>query len=108
MAIKVLREYRIFILAIIAFLSSCQLTTTGENNKSVINEDLRIEEKEKISEKEALIEEYDDDVSEKSSTIEIEPPIVNEDPIEESYENISSAQKIKDEKRILDFFAHLI
>ena len=104
---KVLREYSIFILAIMTFLSSCQLTNTGENNKSVLNEDLRIEEKEKVSEKEALIERSDDDISEKPSLIEIEPSIVKEDPIEEPYENISSAQKIKDEKRILDFFSDL-
>ena len=69
MAFKVLREYSIFILAIMALLSSCQLTNTGENNKSVLNEDLSIEEKEKISEKEALIERSDDDISEKSETI---------------------------------------
>ena len=36
---------------------------------------------------------------------EIEPIVEQETSEKESYENISSAQKIKDEKRILDFFS---
>ena len=36
---------------------------------------------------------------------ETEPTVEKQYPIKESYENISSAQKIKDEKRILDFFS---
>ena len=50
MRIKVLRDYSIFILAIMTFLSSCQLTTTGEK-KSVLDEDLSSEEKEQTLEK---------------------------------------------------------
>ena len=37
----------------------------------------------------------------------IKPIVEKEDPLKEPYENISSAQKIKDEKRILDFFSDL-
>ena len=43
MTIKVLRDHSIFILALMIFLSSCQLTTTGEK-KSVLDEGLSTEE----------------------------------------------------------------
>ena len=56
MSIKVLRDYSIFILAIMTFLSSCQLTTTGEK-KSVLDEDLSTEEKEQSLEKDIAVEE---------------------------------------------------
>ena len=48
MTIKVLRDYSIFILAVTIFLSSCQLTTTGEK-KSVLDEGLSTEEQAQIS-----------------------------------------------------------
>ena len=50
MAFKVLRDKSIFILAIAILLSSCQLTTTGEK-KSLLNEDLSVEDKEQSIEK---------------------------------------------------------
>ena len=44
MTIKVLRDHFIFILAIISFLTSCQMTNTGEKNISVLDKELGIEE----------------------------------------------------------------
>ncbi len=108
MIIKVLRDHSIFILAIMTFLSGCQLTTTGEK-KSVLNEDLTTEEKAQSLEKDIAIEEPKEDFVEKSDRdfvlTETEPTIEKQYPIKETHENISSAQKIKDEKRILDFFS---
>ena len=108
MTIKVLRDNRIFILAVAIVLSSCQLTTTGEK-KSVLDESSSTEEQAQSLEKdfteeesnEEFVEQSDQDfvVSEKERTVE------KQYPIKETYENISSAQKIKDEKRILDFFS---
>ena len=108
MTIKVLRDNCIFILAVAIVLSSCQLTTTGEK-KSVLDESLSTEEqaqslKKDVTEEESneeFVEQTDQDfvVSEKERTVE------KQYPIKETYENMSSAQKIKDEKRILDFFS---
>ena len=52
MTIKVLRYNCIFILAVAIFLSSCQLTTTGEK-KSVLDESLSTEEQAISDEKDA-------------------------------------------------------
>ena len=108
MTIKVLRDYSIFILLVTIFLSSCQLTTTGEK-KSVLDEGLNTEEKAQSLEKDVAVEEPDEDFVEESDQnfvlTETEPTIEKQYPINESNENISSAQKIKEEKRILDFFS---
>ena len=108
MTIKVLRDYSIFILAIMTFLSSCQLTTTGEK-KSVLDEGLSTEEKAQSLEKDVAVEEPKEDFFEESDRdfvlTETEPTIQKQYPIKETYENMSSSQKIKDEKRILDFFS---
>ena len=65
MTIKVLRDYSIFILAVTIFLSSCQLTTTGEK-KSVLDEDLSTEEKEQSLEKDVTEEEPNEEFVEES------------------------------------------
>ena len=105
---KVLRDYSIFILAIMTFLSSCQVTTTGKK-KSVLDEGLSTEEKAESLEKDIAVVEPKEDVVEESdqdfALTETEPTIQKQYPIKETYENMSSAQKIKDEKRILDFFS---
>ena len=110
MKIKVLRHYNIFILALLTFLSSCQLTTTGEK-KSVLDADLSIEDKEQVIGKEVLAEEGIEDIpkeiDQEFAFKDVEPTAEKEYPVKESNENISSAQKIKDEKRILDFFSDL-
>ena len=109
MTIKVLRDYSIFILAIMIFLSSCQLTTTGEK-KSVLDEGLSTEEKAQSLEKDIAIEERKEDFVEKSDrdfVLTETEPTVDPAPLKETYENMSSAQKIKDKKRILDFFSDL-
>ena len=84
MTIKVLRDNCIFILAIAIFLSSCQLTTTGEK-KSVLDESLSTEEqaqslKKDVTEEESneeFVEQTDQDfvVSEKERTVEKQYPI---------------------------------
>ena len=56
MTIKVLRDYCIFILAVTIFLSSCQLTTTGEK-KSVLDESLSTDEQAQSLEKDSTEEE---------------------------------------------------
>ena len=66
MAIKVLRDQFIFILAIVSFLSSCQMTNTGEKNMSVLDKELRIEEKNQAHEKDSLPEKPEVYISEKS------------------------------------------
>ena len=108
MIIKVLRVYSIFILAIITFLSSCQLTTTGEK-KSVLNEGSSTEKNVQNLEKDVAVEEPNKDLIQESDqgyvSTETEPTIEKEYSVKETNENISSAQKIKDEKRILDFFS---
>ncbi len=108
MKTKVLRDHSIFILAILTFLSGCQLTTSGEK-KNILDEDSSIEEKEESLEKDVSVEEYNKDISTNSDheslLTEIEPTIEKEYPAKKNNENISSAQKIKDEKRILDFFS---
>ena len=53
MKLKFLREHNIFILVLLTFLGSCQLTTNGEK-KSVLDEDLSIEDEEQVAEKEVL------------------------------------------------------
>mgnify|MGYP001170491777 CR=1 FL=1 len=102
MTIKVLRDYCIFILAVMYFLTSCQMTNTGEKNISVLDEEPRIEDKEQTDEK----AKSETDVTEKSEEKFVQ---TEKEPIVEkkSSENISSAQKIKDKKRILDFFSDL-
>ena len=105
MVIKVLRDNSIFILGIIIFLSSCQLSTTGEKNRSTLNEDSTVEEKE-VSDKK-FSENIAPELDKKFALKEIESTTEKEDLEKESYENISSAQKIKDKKRILDFFSDL-
>ena len=111
MIIKLLRDHFIFILAAMSFLTSCQMTNTGEKNISVLDKELGIEEKSQALEKGSISEKTEVDISEKSDEkfvqTEIEPIVEKGGPFEESYENISSAQKIKDEKRILDFFSDL-
>ena len=108
MIIKVLRVYSIFILAIITFLSSCQLTTTGEK-KSVLNEGSSTEKNVQNLEKDVAVEEPNKDLIQESDqgyvSTETEPTIEKQYSVKETNENISSAQKIKDEKRILDFFS---
>ena len=108
MTIKVLRDNCIFILAVAIFLSSCQLTTTGEK-KSVLDEGLSTEEQAQSLEKDVTEEESNEEFVEQSDqdfvVSEKEPTVEKQYPIKETYENISSAQKIKDEKRILDFFS---
>ena len=107
MVIKVLRDNCIFILAVVSFLTSCQTTNIGEKNISVLDEDSRIEEKEQTDEtakSEIVTNEKPD---EKLVQTEIEPIVEQETLVKEPNENISSAQKIKDEKRILDFFSDL-
>ena len=108
MTIKVLRDHSIFILALMIFLSSCQLTTTGEK-KSVLDESLRTEEQAKSLEKDTTAEEPNEEFVNESDQdfvlTEREPTVEKKYPIKETNENISSAQKIKDEKRILDFFS---
>jgi len=105
MVIKVLRDNSIFILGIIIFLSSCQLSTTGEKNRSTLNEDSTVEEKE-VSDKK-FSENIAPELDKKFAIKEIESTTEKEDLEKESYENISSTQKIKDKKRILDFFSDL-
>ena len=56
MTFKVLRDYCIFILAVTIFLSSCQLTTTGEK-KSVLDEGLSTEEQAQSIDKDFTLEE---------------------------------------------------
>jgi len=111
MIIKLLRDHFIFILAAMIFLTSCQMTNTGEKNISVLDKELGIEEKSQALEKGSVPEKPEVDISEKSDEkfvqTEVEPIVEKGGPFEESYENISSAQKIKDEKRILDFFSDL-
>ena len=108
MTIKVLRDNCIFILAVTIFLSSCQLTTTGEK-KSVLDEGLSTEEQAQSLEKDVTEEESNEEFVEESDQdfvfTETEPTVEKQYPIKETYENMSSAQKIKDEKRILDFFS---
>ena len=104
MKTKVIRHHSFFILAILTFLSGCQLTTSGEK-KNILDEDLSIEEKEQSLEKDLSLEESNKDSDQELLLTEIEPTIEREYPAKEINENISSAQKIKDEKRILDFFS---
>ena len=52
MAVKVLRDQFIFILATVSFLSSCQMTNTGEKNMSAL--DKEIEEKNQAHEKDSV------------------------------------------------------
>ena len=110
MTIKVLRDYCIFILAVTIFLSSCQLTTTGEK-KSVLDEGLSTEEQAQSLKKDVTEEETNEEFVEESDQdfvfTETEQTVEKQYPIKETYENMSSAQKIKDEKRILDFFSDL-
>ncbi len=110
MKLKFLREHNIFILVLLTFLGSCQLTTNGEK-KSVLDEDLSIEDEEQVAEKEVLAKEEIEDISKEIDQEfrlkEVEPAVERENPVNERNENISSAQKVKDEKRILDFFADL-
>ena len=108
MVSKLLRDNSIFILAIVIFLSSCQLTTTGEK-KSLLDEDLSIEDKEQSIKKEVSSVEPNEEIlgdsDQEFDLTKIEPTIDNENSVKEINENISSAQKVKDEKRILDFFS---
>ncbi len=108
MVSKLLRDNSIFILAIVIFLSSCQLTTTGEK-KSLLDEDLSIEDKEQSIKKEVSSVEPNEEIlgdsDQEFDLTKIEPTIDNEYSVKEINENISSAQKVKDEKRILDFFS---
>ena len=60
MTIKVLRDYCIFILAVTIFLSSCQLTTTGEK-KSVLDEGLSTEEQAQSLKKDVKEEETNEE-----------------------------------------------
>ena len=105
MVIKVLRDYCIFILAVMSFLTSCQMTNTGEKNISVLDEDPRIEDKDQTDETAKSEIDITEKLDEKFVQTEIEPIVEQETSEKESYENISSAQKIKDQKRILDFFS---
>ena len=105
MVIKVLRDYCIFILAVMSFLTSCQMTNTGEKNTSVLDENPRIEDKEQTDETAKSEIDITEKLDEKFVQTEIEPIVEQETSEKESYENISSAQKIKDQKRILDFFS---
>ncbi len=105
MEIKVLRDYNIFILALLTFLSSCQLTTTGER-KSALNTELSIEDKEQVL-VEDEIEDIPEEINQEFVFKEVEPNVEKEFSVKERNENISSAQKIKDKKRILDFFSDL-
>ena len=106
MTIKVLRDYCIFILAVTIFLSSCQLTTTGEK-KSVLDEGLSTEEQAQSLKKDVTEEETNEESDQDFVFTETEQTVEKQYPIKETYENMSSAQKIKDEKRILDFFSDL-
>ena len=105
MVIKVLRDYCIFILLVMSFLTSCQMTNTGEKNTSVLDEDPRIEDKEQTDETAKPGIDITEKPDEKIVQTEVEPIVEQETSVKESYENISSTQKIKDEKRILDFFS---
>ncbi len=108
MTIKVLRDHSIFILLVTIFLSSCQLTTTGEK-KSVLDEGLSTEEQAQTPEKHLTEDEPNEEFAEEPEQdlvlTESELTVEKQYPIKESNENISSAQKVKDEKRILDFFS---
>ena len=64
MTIKVLRDHCIFILLVTIFLSSCQLTTTGEK-KSVLDESLNTEEQaQSLTEKDVTEEEPNEEFAE--------------------------------------------
>ena len=63
MTIKVLRDHSIFILLVTIFLSSCQLTTTGEK-KSVLDEGLSTEEQAQITEKDITEDEPNEEFAE--------------------------------------------
>ncbi len=108
MTIKVLRDYSIFILLVTIFLSSCQLTTTGKK-KPILDGGLSTEEQAQTPEKDITEEEpYEEFVEKPKQDLvldETEPTVEKQYPTKESNENISSAQKVKDEKRILDFFS---
>ncbi len=108
MTTKVLRDHSIFILLVTIFFSSCQLTTTGEK-KSVLDEGLNTEEQAQITEKDFTEDEPNEEFAEEPEQDLVltkkEPTVEKQYPIKESNENISSAQKVKDEKRILDFFS---
>ena len=110
MTTKVLRDHSIFILLVTIFFSSCQLTTTGEK-KSVLDEGLNTEEQAQITEKDITEDELNEEFAEEPEQDLVltkkEPTVEKQYPIKESNENISSAQKVKDEKRILDFFSDL-
>ena len=67
MKLKFLREHNIFILVLLTFLGSCQLTTNGEK-KSVLDEDLSIEDEEQVAEKEVLAKEEIEDISKEIDT----------------------------------------
>ena len=111
MAIKVLRDQFIFILAVMSFLNSCQMTNTGEKNISVLDEELRIEEKDqdlkKVLCQKSLRLIFLRNQMKNLSKQKLNQLLKKKRQLKESYENISSAQKIKDEKRILDFFSDL-
>ena len=110
MTIKVLRDNCIIILAVAIVLSGCQLTTTGEK-KSVLDESSSTEEQAQSLKKDVTEEETNEEFVEESDQdfvfTETEQTVEKQYPIKETYENMSSAQKIKDEKRILDFFSDL-
>ena len=105
MRIKVLRDYNIFILAVITFLNSCQLTTTGEK-KPVLGEDISSEYTEQTNEKGDSVE-VSKKLDQKFEPAKTDSIFEKEDLLKRPSENISSAQKVKDEKRILDFFSDL-
>ncbi len=94
MRLKVLRKTKILLVCFVSILSSCQVTTTGEEKTSTLDSTENME----ITEKEQKVESKED--------LEDEPkPQKQEKKIET--DNISSIQKTKDDKRILDFFADL-
>ena len=107
MVVKVLRDNCIFIFAVMSFLTSCQTTNIGEKNVSVLDEDPRIEKIEQTNQTAKSENDIAENPDEKLVQTEIEPIVEQETPVTEPYENIASAQKIKDEKRILDFFSDL-
>ena len=93
MRIKVLRKTKILLICFAFILSSCQVTKTGEEKTSTLND---IENKE-ISKKKQKVE--------LKENLEDEPKSQKQQKKET--DNISSIQKTKDNKRILDFFADL-
>ena len=86
MAVKFLRKPKILLFLPIIFFSSCQLTTSGVENKSLIKEDVSesaLNNEKKIAEKKDISKNNEDEIKKKT--------------LKENKEN----------KRILDFFTDL-